>query len=414
MSRTKLEACGRRRLGQCVRGMALLLVLGLFQVSNAASTAQFDVKDGNDTCILANLLINFTVDYKLQEKVAFQLPSNAQLDNSSTCGTSNTTPILAIRFGDNLLTLNFTKDSSVYKVDVLSFSYNLSDKSIFPNSTETGTKTVSSSNTAIFAVTDTMYKCSNPHLIIFENVNATFYDIKLEAYVKNNSYSDKATHCSEDIPSTTQPPSTTVTTAAPSPTPGNPVQGDYFVNRSSSEICLKAKVGLQLNITYSRKVGKDNLYVYNIDPQKVNVSGGCNDTLATLTLSQDKFKLSFDFALNSTKYYLTGVMVNTTLPADAIVTEFVARNDSLTYFETMATKSYKCSAKLDLQITSNFSLNTYNLQVQPFNVSENKFGPDFISHLSVKKNGLRGVYRIISQKVRQLRTDAQCAQNAFV
>lgn len=355
------------------QGMALLLVLGLF---NAASAHRFEVKDGNRTCIIAELAINFTVEIKPQEKVTFALPATATVNVAdSTCDVVNkTTPLLIIQFGsNNSLSLHFNESSSRYEVDELRFSYNLSDKSIFPNSTVNETRVVTSKNAAISAETGTAYKCVNPHLIVMENDSVTFHNITLEAYLKKNNFSEKETHCSEDV-TPTKPPITTTPTPAPTPVPtGNPATGNYVVNGSSGA-CLMAKMGLQLNITYIKKNGKKNLYLFNIDPTNVNVTGNCSSTSANLTLSAGKTIVSLRFAQNSSKYHLSGATLNTTLPADANVTVFEGGNDNLTYFETNAPKSYKCNAKLVLNITDSFDLNTFNLQIQPFNVSDNKFG----------------------------------------
>ncbi|XP_063315742.1 lysosome-associated membrane glycoprotein 1 [Pelobates fuscus] len=373
----KLEAAGKRRLGECARGLTLLALISLFQT---ASSIRFEVKNGSNACIIADLSINFTVEYKAlkQEKITFPLPSDAKVGVQSTCGNATISPSLTIQFGANhSLSINFKKDSQRYEVVELIFVYNLSDTSLFPNATENGTKTATSNSTSIFAKTDTAYKCSNPHLIVMEAVNATFHDIKLEAYLTKNNYSENVTPCSEDIlPTTAKTPTTRQpTTAAPTPTPSEiPKQGDYTFNGSSGP-CILAKMGLQLNISYSKSDGKEVKSVVNIDPSGVNVNGSCSNSSATLLLVSATANLSLHFVLNSTKYYLEGVALNTILPPDAKDHVLNASNSSLTYFETATRKSFKCKSKQALEITNNFTLNTYDLQIQPFDVNGDKFGP---------------------------------------
>lgn len=68
----------------------------------------------------------------------FFLPQNATTQPHSSCGDSNTSnPILALSFGaGHLLRLNFSKTVDKYQVEQLTFRYNLSDTTLFHNSTE--------------------------------------------------------------------------------------------------------------------------------------------------------------------------------------------------------------------------------------------------------------------------------------
>ncbi|KAM8975654.1 lysosome-associated membrane glycoprotein 1 [Pelodytes ibericus] len=206
-------------------------------------------------------------------------------------------------------------------------------------------------------------------------VNATFHNIRIEAYLKQNNYSHTETICTEDVAPTTAQPITAVPTTSPVK-PDPPSVGDYTVNGTSGP-CILAKMGLQPNITYINKAGKDAVYVFNINPQNVTATGTCTNSSATLRLAFGTDVLSFEFALNSSasKYYLGSVELNATLPADARETAFRDHNSSLNFLQTTAQKSYKCNAEQVLQITNNFSINTYKLQVQPFDVNGNKFAP---------------------------------------
>ncbi|CAJ0967246.1 unnamed protein product [Ranitomeya imitator] len=312
-----------RRLGEAALGVALMF--GIFQFG---SCVHFDVKDeGTKTsCILADLSVNFTVDYKRGEKqgkTQFVLPDNALTDQASSCGKNGTLPLLVIAFGlGHSLSLQFNKSDAGYQVDNLTFSYNLTDSVLFPESSENGTKKVSSNKAEISAKTNWFYQCSNPHLVVMDNVNASFHHVKLQAYLTGNNYSTNATICKEDV-APTAAPTTAPTTAPPNNT--KPDIGTY-------------------NINITGKAGYSNI--------------------------------SFNFVLNATegKFYLGHVHVNTTV-ADAKESNFSIDSGNVSFLKTTAHKSYKCNEKQTLQITSNLSIYTYNLQVQPFDVEGDKFGP---------------------------------------
>ncbi|MEE6470611.1 hypothetical protein FKM82_009014 [Ascaphus truei] len=332
---------------------------------------------------MADLSINFSVEYETVSKkvipALFLLSEKALVNkNSSTCGKENiSAPLLAIQFGDQQLRMNFTRNGLRYQVAELVFIYDLSDKVLFPDASDNGTKEVSSQNTDISANNNSTYKCSNPHLIKMGKVNATFHNIKIEAFVTNNTYSLKETACSEDVTPTVAPtpaPITPKPTVLPTPLPP-PSVGQYSVTGPSG-MCILAKMGLQLNISYSKKDNKDDLYVFNIDPKDTHYNGTCQNASATLSLSSNKTNLEFQFALNTStnQFYLARVTLNTTLPSEAKDPNVQVANGSLMYLKTTARKSYRCNAKQTLQITSNFSINTFELQVQAFDVVGDKFG----------------------------------------
>ncbi|XP_069613984.1 lysosome-associated membrane glycoprotein 1 [Ranitomeya imitator] len=364
-----------RRLGEAALGVALMF--GIFQFG---SCVHFDVKDeGTKTsCILADLSVNFTVDYKRGEKQGkslFVLPDNALTDQASSCGKNGTLPLLVVAFGlGHSLSLQFNKSDAGYQVNNLTFSYNLTDPVLFPESSENDTKKVSSNKAEISAKTNWFYQCSNPHLVVMDNVNASFHHVKLQAYLTSNNYSTNATICKEDV-APTAAPTTAPTTAPPNNT--KPDIGTYNINiTGKAGYCLMAKMGLRLNITYIKKDNKATFYEFNIDPKKVIPSGNCSNDSATLILSSVQANISFNFVLNATegKFYLGHVHVNTTV-ADAKESNFSIDSGNVSFLKTTAHKSYKCNEKQTLQITSNLSIYTYNLQVQPFDVEGDKFGP---------------------------------------
>lgn len=54
---------------------------------------------------------------------------------------------------------------------------------------------------------------------------------------------------------------------------------------------------------------------------------------------------------------------------------FSAHNDSLDYLRGISGFSYMCRSTQTLEVSQDFSLNTYLLHVQPFGLTEDQFGP---------------------------------------
>ncbi|XP_069812867.1 lysosome-associated membrane glycoprotein 1-like, partial [Dendropsophus ebraccatus] len=312
--------------------------------------------------------------FSLQAIANFPLPSGAVVDNKSSCDP----PVLAFTFGLGYsLSINFNKSETEYYINQVVFTYNVSDLNTFPDSSENGTKQVSSNKAEISAKTSNYYQCTSPHLIIMGNANATFHNVKLEAYFTGTDYTGNATLCKEDVTPTTAPTTTAPTTVPTRPpttapvVPKTPDTGDYRVNGSSGAPCILAKMGLQLNIT-AKKDDKNVTYVFNIDPKQVEAKGNCSGNYAALRLASKDVDLLFNFTLNSTesKFFLGHVHLNTTVPET-----FNIDSGSLSYLQTTTHKSYKCNSEQTFQITDSFSINTYNLQIQAFDIDGNKFGP---------------------------------------
>ncbi|RXN01977.1 Lysosome-associated membrane glycoprotein 1 [Acipenser ruthenus] len=333
----------------------------------------FEVKNGNNTCIMAELSANISVKYAVANKqmntVLVALPDSATVDNSSTCGNDTVAPLLVVRFGDgHSLSLNFSKNASDYQVDTLSVTLNLSDSAVFVNSSTKAPMTVSSSSTGIKASLNTTYRCMSATHVTLTDVNVTFSNMRVEAYLPAANFSKEATVCNADISTSTPAPKTTpvttATTAPPAPTtaPTNPTAGIYNVTKSN-ETCLLAKMALQLNITYQNKTT-----VFNINPLTTVAGGACDTNSSTLILRDGSTNLTFMFMLNDTKkFYLSGIAVATS-------GGFIADNKNLTYLRGTLGRSYMCSAEQTLTVTSVFSINAFHLQVQPFGVSSGKFG----------------------------------------
>ncbi|XP_053240353.1 lysosome-associated membrane glycoprotein 1 [Podarcis raffonei] len=348
-------------------------LLGFLQASSA-----FEVRDGkNKTCILANFSVLFTVEYNTKtskEVKVFSLPSNAVVLPESTCGKPNdTSEVLAIGFSNNnSLKMAFVRNADVYVVRSLTFTYNLSDASLFPNSNETGARNVSK-DTDIRAGLRTTYTChSNNTIISMKNVTVLLSNVTLEAYLVNNTFSGKETVCSEDKGSTTAVPATTsvAPTAAPTAAPKTPDVGRYNLTG-----CLLASMGLQLNITYTTKNQTKKWELLNL-PANTTFSGHCGDSTVTLNLTSGSTDLVFYFEQNSTtdKYFLHRISVSTSLPPESIKRTFKADNDSLSALKATVGKSYKCFSEESIWISNETSLNIFNAQVQAFKITGNTFG----------------------------------------
>ncbi|XP_048049414.1 lysosome-associated membrane glycoprotein 1b [Megalobrama amblycephala] len=174
---------------------------------------------------------------------------------------------------------------------------------------------------------------------------------------------------------TTDVSPTVVTAETSSPpaspaTPGPPERGNYNVTNSTDTVCLLARMGLQLNISFtSSSHGKTVQEVLNLHPNLIKVSGSCTPDFATLKLTEDNISLTFSFSLNSTsnKYHLSGLELSAALPDMA--KRIVFSNTTLNYMVGTLGHSYMCQKEKTLSVTQDFSLNTFQLQVQPFGVN---------------------------------------------
>lgn len=178
-------------------------------------------------------------------------------------------------------------------------------------------------------------------------------------------------HAAPDFISTPVPPQTTT---PPHKGTDIPAQGVYNVKNESGTVCLKANMGLQINISLP-SLNTTELHVMNLDPAQTSSSGSCADKSATLILnSRQGMVLTFTFSLNTTskEYHLNSVSISVSWP-DVNVT-FSAHNDTLDYLRGRLGFSYMCRSEQTLVVSQNVSLNTYLLHVQPFGLTGDTFG----------------------------------------
>ncbi|KAL7405511.1 hypothetical protein ABVT39_002231 [Epinephelus coioides] len=359
------------------------LIIAWCAVLGCIQAVTLEVKQGNSTCIKAELSASFSITYNTSSSartVQVPLPDSTTVDTgSSSCGTADSSPWLVAVFGPgHALGLSFSSNGSQYSVANLTLQYNLSDASIFPEANSSDVVTVVSASVGIWATINTTYRCVSPSTFRVGGATVTFSNMRLEAYMPGNDLSPTESVCMADQASTAAPPTTasTTTTAAPAPAPpGTPERGTYSVKNDNGTVCLLAQMGLQLNVSYfSVSRNKTVQELINLTPDLTNSSGSCEASSASLVLTQERSTmLTFMFSLNSTskKYHLSGITVLANL-TDATA-PFTASNTSLDYLRSTLGRSYMCNAEQTLAVVPTFSLNTFRLQVQPFAVTTNQF-----------------------------------------
>ncbi|KAK7166849.1 hypothetical protein R3I93_006582 [Phoxinus phoxinus] len=359
---------------QCVSAGVWTLLMGCVFVAHAVT---FEVTDGNSTCIKAELNASFSISYNTTNgtsEAVFAMPSSASVGNGSLCAP----PELVMSFGaGHMISLMFSSDGRVYSVSNITLQYNLSDPDTFPQSSRTGVVSVTTNSSEISARVNSTYRClSSSSISLSAGVNVTFSNLRMEAYMTTANLSTDESVCSADQTSTTTVPPTHTprTTAAPPAPPHTPDRGNYSVTDGNGTVCLLALMGLQLNITHlSKSTNQSVSEVMNLQPNSTRASGSCGVTVATLTLTQDLTDLSLTFTLNSTtqKFHLSAVNVSA-LWSDMPV-RFEESNVSLDLLQCSVGRSYMCSAEQTLAVVPSFSINTFSLQLQPFNVSGSRF-----------------------------------------
>ncbi|XP_068616377.1 lysosome-associated membrane glycoprotein 1a [Brachionichthys hirsutus] len=358
------------------------LIFAWFSLFGCVQAVTLEVTEGNSTCIKAELSASFSIPYDTPSgaKTALvSLPDSATVDaGSSSCGSGGGPSRLVTAFGSgHALGLSFVANGSLYRVANLTLQYNLSDASVFPEANGSGVVAVASSSVGIWAPVNSSYRCVSSSTFAVGDAAVTFWNMRLEAYMPGSDLSPTESVCMADKASTTAPPTTAgTTTAAPPPTPaGKPQQGNYSVTDSNGTVCLLARMGLQLNVSYSsRSQNKTIRALVNVAPNATTPSGSCDATNATLILTgADATTLTLGFTLNATsnKYHLSAI----TLQADwsDMTAPIRAGNNSLDYMRSSLGRSYMCNAEQTLAVAPTFSLNTFRLQIQPFQVATDRF-----------------------------------------
>ncbi|XP_073455544.1 lysosome-associated membrane glycoprotein 2 isoform X3 [Aquarana catesbeiana] len=339
---------------------------------------EVEIKEANTTCISAKLRINFTVEYETtngtSKNITFTAPEKVTTDGSSCGGAA---PLLNVHFGNgNLWSLNFTKNDKEYRGSVLSFTYNLSDSALFPDAKKKNL-VISTTNTSFFVPVplNSSYTCLHDDTVTAQNVVQLYWNVTLQAYM-NNSTLGKDFHCSADIPSTTQSPttySTTIpsTTTTPQPTTkpvDKPSVGNYSV-LNGTEPCLLASMGLQLNASMLFE-GKNVWTALNIDPSNTNSSGTCGNETALLRLTNGTTVVEFHFVIKEKNFHLKEVNVTLFNVSDLSY----KTNFNLSLWEASLGNSYLCRKEQLITVSEDLYINTFDVRVQPFNLNKGNYG----------------------------------------
>ncbi|XP_077094208.1 lysosome-associated membrane glycoprotein 1a [Siphateles boraxobius] len=358
---------------RCFSAGVWTLLMGCVFVAHAVT---FEVTDGNSTCIKAELNATFSISYNTTNgtsEAVFAMPSSASVGNGSSC----VPPELVMSFGPgHMISLVFSSDGRLYRVTNISLQYNLSDPNTFPQSSSAGVVSVTTNSSDISARVNSTYRCfSSSSISLSAGVNVTFSDLRMEAYMTTANLSTDESVCSADQTFTTVAPTHTPrTTAAPPTPPPTPDRGNYSVTNGNGTVCLMALMGLQLNVThFSKSLNQSVSEVMNLQPNRTRASGSCGVTVASLTLTQDQTDLTLTFTLNSTTQKFRLSAVNVSAFWSDMTDRFEASNVSLDLLQCSVGRSYMCSAEQTLAVVPSFSINTFSLQLQPFNVTQNRF-----------------------------------------
>lgn len=354
-----------------VKGAKLILIF-LFLGAVQSNALIVNLTDSKGTCLYAEWEMNFTITYETtnhtNETLTIAVPDKATHDGSS-CGDDRNSAKIMIQFGFAVSwAVNFTKEASHYSIHDIVLSYNTSDSTAFPGAIAKGVHTVK--NPENFKVPlDVIFKCNSVLTYNLTPVVQYYWGIHLQAFVQNGTVSKNEQVCEKDQTVTTVAPiiHTTApsTTTTPTPTP-TPTVGNYSI-RNGNTTCLLATMGLQLNIT-EEKVP----FIFNINPATTNFTGSCQPQSAQLRLNNSQIKyLDFIFAVkNEKRFYLKEVNVYMYL---ANGSAFNISNNNLSFWDAPLGSSYMCNKEQVLSVSRAFQINTFNLKVQPFNVTKGEY-----------------------------------------
>ncbi|TKS72173.1 Lysosome-associated membrane glycoprotein 2 [Collichthys lucidus] len=399
------------------RYAAFVLALAFVTVLQQSHGTEVNVTDSQGKlCLYANLMVNFSVTYEItgnkNSTAEFQLPAKV-ISNTSECGA--TSAMLKLDFGEgHSWSMNFTVSGEAYQADVIAFSYNLGDKTTFPNSASNATSTVSMKPHITGVTMDTCYSCKSNTMFESNSVNQTMWNVLIQAFVSNGSKSDRITSCPADVPTTTVTPTThapSTTTAAPvtnatstapptttpTPTLPTPSVGNYTI-KNNETVCLLASFGLRIGIKQGDKYEE-----MNFETNGTTANGSCGVDSSELELTSPTVVMTFKFTNDSKKFRLHALNISgntssgnykihtySNRPVTVLRskqksnsssyvcsffqgTVFVGGNTNLTLWEASVGSSYMCNKEQNYTISSTLTLFTFDLQVQPFGVKKGVF-----------------------------------------
>ncbi|XP_035525454.1 lysosome-associated membrane glycoprotein 2 [Morone saxatilis] len=367
--------------------LVAFLAFGLvFQLSHGTEVNVKD-KDGK-LCLYADLMVNFSVSYDVADNktatAEFELPDKVSADGSE-CGS--TSSILKLSFGEgHTWSMNFdTVDGKMYQADTITFSYNLSDTTLFPKSTSNETLTVTMKPHITNVGLDTCYSCKSKDTIEADGVNQTLWNVLIQAFVSNGNKSENITSCAADLPvttvsptthatstpapvtnATTAAPPTTTPTTTPTPTLPPPSTGKYSIKPDdNSTACLLATFGLRIGVKQA-----DKYQEMNFDPNGTTVSGSCGVNSSELVLVSNTMTIMLTFTNDTKKFRLHALNITGKTSSGVAFSE---ANTNLSLWEAPVSSSYMCNKEQNYTITGQLTIYTFDLQVQPFGVKKGVF-----------------------------------------
>ncbi|XP_028315470.1 lysosome-associated membrane glycoprotein 2 isoform X2 [Gouania willdenowi] len=199
---------------------ALLLFAFMIQMSCGTEVT---ITTGDQLCLYANLRVNFSVLYEVADQktqvAVFELPEKVTSDESMC---AKVVSVLKLNFGDgHSLSIIFSVKDNHYEANLIKFTYNLRDKTVFKDSVSDELQKVKVRPHIPDVELGTCYTCKSKDTIhISPTVNMTLWNVVIQAFISDGAKSQKTTPCPADGPpypsptSITTTASTTTTTAA--------------------------------------------------------------------------------------------------------------------------------------------------------------------------------------------------------
>ncbi|KAM6453240.1 macrosialin isoform 1-T3 [Liasis olivaceus] len=175
---------------------------------------------------------------------------------------------------------------------------------------------------------------------------------------------------------TTALPTTHHHTAAPQPTEQPLVPVGKYVVKNGPTVCLRAEMGLQVQVRYTGKEKQELWGAFPVQPNRTHISGTCCNKTATLELRFPEGSILFTFKKDDAKNtgYLSQVQANLTYQfPQAKEKSFSANNASLREFAAPLGKSYQCRNR-SVALSDGFRLNALQERIQAFQLQGGSFG----------------------------------------
>ncbi|XP_067103338.1 lysosome-associated membrane glycoprotein 2 isoform X3 [Osmerus mordax] len=172
------------------------------------------------------------------------------------------------------------------------------------------------------------------------------------------------TNATTPVPTTNATTPAPVPTTTPTPTLPTPSTGKYSIKTGNST-CLLADFGLRIGFIQGGKGQEINLM-----PNATTSTGTCGVNTSELILTSDVITIIFSFNHEVKNFRLHAL--NVTIKSDSGV-DFKQANTNLTLWQAAVGSSYMCNKQQSYNITDVLTLDTYELRVQPFEVTKDKF-----------------------------------------